>query len=235
MTSSWQAAASTLVTDLRGVFGDRLASIVAYGPQLEGRTEAPLTCLALVSDLTIADLEACARRAAHWQRSRIATPLLLPRAEFLRSLDAFPLEYGEIVRAHSRVYGDDPFTDVTIAREDLRRALETQVKSHLLHLREGFIDAGGRPGAVADLVTASAPAFAALLRHVAWLDGATHGDRVQAARDGARAAGIADRIAGEMLALEQGTPMAQSDPARLLPEYLDAVEQLARTVDAWRC
>jgi hypothetical protein len=235
MTAAWQSAALRLVSDLRGVFRERLRSVVAYGSYLDGHAGAPVTCLALVSELTIADLEACARQAGHWQRNRIATPLILPQSEFLRSLDAFPLEYGEIIRAHARVFGDDPFEGVTIAREDLRRAVETQVKSHLVHLREGFIEAAARPTAIAELVAESAPAFTALLRHVAWLNDGGAGDRAQAARDGARAAGIADRLVSDMLALEQGSTLQSVDAARLMPDYLTAVEQLARTVDAWRC
>ena len=235
MTAAWQSAALRLVSDLRSVFGDRLRSVVAYGAHLDGQTGAPLTCLALVSELTIGDLEGCARHAAHWQRGNIATPLLLPQSEFVRSLDAFPLEYGEIIRAHTRVFGDDPFEGVSIAREDLRRAVETQVKSHLVHLREGFIEAAGKPAAIADLVRDSAAAFTALLRHVAWLNGDGAGDRVQAARAGAQAAGISERLVGDMLAAEQGASLSTVDPPRFMPDYLAAVEQLARTVDAWRC
>ena len=36
------------------------------------------------------------------------------------------------------------------------------------------------------------------------------------------------------LALERPQTIPQSDPARLFPEYLAAVEQLARTVNSWR-
>jgi hypothetical protein len=93
-----------------------------------------------------------------WRRERLATPLILPEDEFRRSLDAFPLEFGEIVRVHERVFGDDPFAGIAVTREDLRRACETQIKSHLLHLREGYLESGGRPEAVAELVAASAPA-----------------------------------------------------------------------------
>jgi hypothetical protein len=235
MTPTWQSAALALVSDLRNVFGDRLQSVVAYGPPLDGRTDAPLTCLALVSTLTIGDLEACARLEPHWRRSHVATPLILPDAEFRSSLDAFPLEYGEIIRAHQRVFGDDPFDDVAIAREDVRRACEAQIKSHLVHLREGFIEAGGQPRAIADLVSASAAAFTALLRHVAWLSGSRDAGRVAAAREGARVAGIADGIVSDLVALEQRATVPTSDPARLFPAYLTAVEQLARTVDVWRC
>ena len=223
-----------LVGDLRGVFGDRLRSVVAYGAAVDGASDTPLTCLALVASLGVSDLEACARNAPHWRRERVATPLILPEEEFRRSLDAFPLEYGEILRAHEQVFGADPFDGVTIAHEDLRRACETQVKSHLLHLREEYIDSGGRPHAVAELVSASAPAFAALLRNVGRLTGVSSRDRLEATREGARAAALPDGIVADILALERPSGMPSADPARLFPEYLAAVEQLARMVDTWR-
>ena len=232
--SGWQSAANGLVNDLRGVFGDRLRSVVAYGAHIEGHAASPLTCLALVSGLGISDLEACARHAARWHRNRIATPLVMSDTEFRSSLDAFPLEYGEIIRAHQRVYGSDPFDGVAIAQADLRRACEAQIKSHLVHLREGFIESGGEPSAIAALVAESAPAFTALLRHVAWLSGTSARERLEATREGARAAGIADRLVADVMALEQQPGMRTSDPARLFPDYVAAVEQLARAVDAWR-
>jgi hypothetical protein len=231
---TWRAAAETLVSDLRHVFANRLRSVLAYGPRIEGVDEAPLTCLALVESLGLTDLEACARVEQEWERRRVATPLLVPEDEFRRSLDAFPLEYGEIIRAHERVFGADPFDGIRIPREDLRRACETQVKSHLVHLREGFIEARNRPQRVADLVTTSAPAFAALLRHVAQLAGARTTTRSEATLEGARAAGIADGVVRDVLALERPSNMPTADAARLFPQYLAAVEQLARTIDTWR-
>ena len=234
MTPTWQSAAPGLVSDLRNVFGDRLRSVVAYGPRVEGHEAAPLACLALVSSLSVSDLEGCARHTARWHRNRIATPLVLTDTEFRRSLDAFPLEYGEIIRAHQRIHGSDPFDGIAIAPEDLRRACEAQIKSHLVHLREGFLEAGGHPGAIAELVSASAPGFTALLRHVAWLSGETTRERIEATRAGARAAGVAEGTVADMIALEQRSATRTADPARLFPEYVAAVEQLARAVDAWR-
>jgi hypothetical protein len=223
-----------LVADLRSVFGDRLHAVVVYGPSIEGTPDAPLTCLALVGSLTTEDLEACARFTRRWDRAHVATPLLMPVQEFMRSLDTFPLEYGEIIRAHELVFGDDPFAAATIAQEDLRRACELQAKSHLVHLREAFIETGGRPTAVGELVTTSAPAFTALLRNVARLKGVTVRDRAEVTRAGAMAAGVPESVIGGMLALEAQEPVRDTDPARLFPEYLAAVEQLAHVVDGWR-
>ena len=226
--------ASQLALDLRSVFGDRLISVAAYGPHLEGHTEAPITCLAIVATLTLADLEACARFMHHWSRTGVATPLILPEDEFRRSLDAFPLEYGEIIRAHYRIFGRDPFAGVAITEEDLRRACETQIKSHLVHLRQGFLQTGSKPSNIAELVAASAPAFAALLRNVARLNGVNSSDRMQTTREGARRAGLPEGIVSEIMALEHAAAIPTGDPARLFPEYLAAVEQLARAVDNWR-
>ena len=227
----WRPAAAALAADLGRIFAHRLRSVVAYGPFLDGNSAASLTCLALVDSLTVADLEACARHAPHWKRRSVAIPLILPLHEFHRSLDAFPLEYGEIIRAHELIVGADPFAQVSVAREDLRRACETQVKSHLVHLREGFIESGGRPQAIADLVAASAPAFAAILRTLARLNGSESAGRADATRAGAAAAGVPDGIVADILALEHQTTIPTTDAARLFPDYLAAVEQLAQAID----
>ena len=188
----------------------------------------------LIDGLTAEDLQACAQYLRRWIRTHIATPLIVPAHEFMRSLDTFPLEYGEIIRAHELVYGDDPFSAATIASEDLRRACEQQAKSHLLHLREAFIESGGRPTDVAELVTSSAPAFTLLLRNVARLNSVTMSDRGEVTRAGARAVGIPEELVADMLNLERHTGIPATDPSRLFPEYLAAVEQLARAVDGWR-
>jgi hypothetical protein len=234
MTDTWRPAARAVATELQGIFGTRLRSLVAYGAHLDGHADGPLTCLALVDSLTISDLEACAARAAGWRRARIATPLILSADEFRESLDAFPLEYGEILRAHATVHGDDLLSTITIAPDDLRRACETQVKSHLLHLREAFMESGGNPKEVAALVSASAAAFGALLRNVARLSGVHSSSRMDTTLEGARVAGLSEPVVRDVLALERPSTIPQSDPARLFPAYLAAVEQLARTVNTWR-
>ena len=233
MSTSWRAAAAELADDLKPVFDSRLSSIVVYGPHVDGQSDGPVTALVLVASLTIDDLDACAALANRWERLGLATPLILPAAEFRRSLDVFPLEYGEIVRAHAHVYGPDPFDGVVIHDADLRRACEMQIKSHLVHLREGYVEAGGRIRQVAELVRSAAPAFAALLRNVAKLHGVSSTERMDLTRRGAQAAGIADTVVEAVLALEHRPTSGAVDAARLFPSYLAAIERLAETVDQW--
>lgn len=230
MDSSHGGPLAATLHDLQQIFGERLQAFVGYGHH--GAHDAP--SLALVRTLTADDLSACAARAASWHRAGSATPLLLTRDEFAGSLDAFPIEYGEIIETHQTLFGVDPFAGLSIRPEDLRRACEVQVKSHLLHLREDFVECGGKPSRVAALVTESAPAFAVLLRRLAQLDG-------HAAASAAELGAFADqrpkldpRVVGDVLALASGASAAGVDPARLFPGYLAAVEQLSHFIDTWK-
>jgi hypothetical protein len=58
-----------------------------------------------------------------------------------------------------------------VAKADLRRACEVQARSHVLHLREGYIEAAGDSQAIAKLVAAAVEPFRALVTNVARLDG----------------------------------------------------------------
>lgn len=218
------------LTDLQHIFGDRLQAFVAYGHA----QASPAPSLALVRTLTSDDLEACAARASSWHRAGSATPLLLTRDEFAGSLDAFPVEYGEIIDTHRLLFGIDPFAGLSIRADDLRRACEVQVKSHLLHLREDFVECGGRPSAVASLVVDSAPAFALLLRRLAQLDGHAAVTPTDLGAFAGGRPGLNPRVVGDVLALSGGRASAGVDPARLFPAYLAAVEQLAHFIDTWK-
>ena len=102
---------------------------------------------------------ACAGTVASWHDAGLATPLLLAAHEFERSLEAFPFEFGAILADHVVVSGDNPFDGLHVDPADLRRACEVQARSHLLHLREGYLETRGRGDALAVLIARSARAL----------------------------------------------------------------------------
>ena len=223
-------AYAVVLQDLQHIFGGRLHGFVAYGDS----NAAPAQSLAMVHAMTADDLAACAARASTWLRAGCATPLLLTREEFAGSLDAFPLEYGEILETHRVIHGENPFSGLSIRDEDVRRACEVQVKSLLLHLREDFIESGGRPADVAALVTDSAPAFGQLLRRLARLDDVTCTTSQDLCNFAAARPRLDGRVVGDVLALTKNTSATGVDAARLFPQYLAAVEALWKFVDRWR-
>ena len=215
--------------DLQNIFSDRLLAMVAYGQP--GVSPAP--SLALVRDITADDLDRCATHASAWERAGCATPLLLTRDEFAGSLDAFPIEYGEILETRRLIYGADPFIGLSIKTEDLRRECETLVKSHLLHLRENYIECRGRQADIAALVSAGAPGFALILRRLARFDGAAANTNADLSAYAVKRPGLDARTVGDILAVS-AQQTAGVDAMRLYPAYLTAVEQLWRFIDRWK-
>jgi len=229
MATSHGGPLAVALHDLQHIFGERLLAVVAYGAP--GANPAP--CLALVRSITAADLDECAARVATWHRAGCATPLLLTKDEFAGSLDAFPIEYGEILETHAIVYGVNPFTGLTIRIEDARRECETLVKSHLVHLRENYVECRGRQSDVSALVADAAPGFALILRRLARLDGAPAATNADLSAWATRRPGLDARAVGDVLAMA-GHQAAGVDAIRIYPAYLAAVEQLWLFIDRWK-
>jgi hypothetical protein len=235
MSADQRAAAATLATDLRHTFGRRLEALVAYG--LAGADQL-LHTLALVDQVAFADLTACAPSVQRWRRAGLAVPLLLSRDEFNRSLDVFPVEYGEIVANHVPIVGDNPFGGARIAEADLRRSCEMQAKSHLIHLREGFLEAGGDPHETVYLLASSTHAFRALLGNIARLDRGPARPGVRETGDAALAAfaehniGVPAAVVRDVLSFKPAAG-AIADPTDLLSRYIAAIERIWEYVDGW--
>ena len=227
MVSRPATSAALVLDDLRTIFGARLEAFVTYAP-----TVSPAPSLALVTSLDLADLSACAVKVRRWQQHGAATPVVLTRREFARSLDAFPVEFGEIITHHETLHGDDPFVGLTVAPGDLRRACEAQIRSLLLHIREDYMEAGGAHRAVAAVVLDSAAEFRALLSLVARLDG-ERGDQRHLAQWAADRLGLDAKVVSDVLHIANELERSGIDAARLFPQYLAVTEQLARHIDEW--
>jgi len=227
-----RTALEALAGDLRRIFGNRLQSVAAYGssPGAEGDVRS----IALVERLDFEDLAACVPLARGWGKAGLAVPLLLERDEFTRTLDVFPLEYGEIIASHTVVFGDDPFNGLAVPDADRRRACELQAKSHLIHLREGFLETGGDPRRVSALIGASAEGFSRLLANIVALvaPAATDADHLPDAADDH--IGVPAELTREVLAGSGGGPSTIADPTALLARYIGAVERVWEFVDGWK-
>ena len=227
------AALSTLAADLRRIFGVDLQVLVAYGLST-GTPGEPIHTLALVERVTFDHLAACAPATDMWRRAGLAVPLLLAREEFARTLDVFPLEYHAILVDHVVIEGDDPFAGLRVAAIDLRRACEGQAKSHLIHLREGFLEESREPRAVAHLIASSAPAFRSVLVNLAKLNGLdTSASDENIALTSERTIGVPADVVRDVLAYDRQASAAV-DPTALLSRYIAAAGQVWHYVDGWR-
>ena len=108
-----------------------------------------------------------------------------------------------------------------------------QARSHLLHLREGYLETRERADALAVLIVQSAPALAALLTSVARLEIEAGGEPAAAARYAERTLGVSPGSIADVVALVGVQEISSQDAERLFPAYLDAVQRLVTYVDGW--
>jgi hypothetical protein len=184
----------TVAAQLKEIFGNRVKMIAAFG--------ADSQICAILDDITITDLDKC---ASTFGKSRPA-PLLMPAAELSRALDAFPLELNEIIFTRRVIAGTDLLAALAVPAEDLRRACEAQARSHLVHLREGYVEAGGDRKAVSRLVAASVVPFGGLVANIARLDDTS-----------------VDQLKSQLVLVTHDFPAA-----------LRSAERLVEYVDRWR-
>src|SRR5262245_32960955 len=225
-----------LERELRDICGARLQSLVIYGqrsqaphakPDAHGHRSGPaVRTMAIVDALSAADLRACAALTASWHERGLATPLMVAAQEFGRSLDAFPLEFGAIIADHVVVAGGDPFERLHVDPQDLRRACEVQARSHLLHLREGYLETRGRADALSVLIVDSAPAFAALIASLGRLEQPVGHDAAAAGRHAEHILQAAPGSITGVVALVGVQEISSARAEQLFAPYLDAVEKL---------
>ena len=215
-------AVQTLERELREIFGSRLQSLVVYGqrarpahhaPGGHGHAAPPTHTLAIVGAMTPEDLRACALHVEAWHGAGLATPLL--------------------IADHAIVAGANPFASLAVDPADLRRACEVQARSHLLHLREGFLETRGRADALSVLVLQSAAAFASLVTSIARLEGHSTDDAASAARHVERILGTSGSAVADVTKLAGARDISSADAERLFAPYLEAVTRIVRYVDGW--
>jgi hypothetical protein len=218
-----QARFRRLADDLRRVFDRRLAAVVAYGPH-RGAVFA--------TSIEPADLDAMGALVETWHRDHLATPLVLTPDELRRSLDAFPLEFQAMLDRHVLIEGEDPFAGVRIDLRDLQRACEIQAKGHLVHLRQGWLEAHAHTEELAQLAARSAGPFRTLLAHVARLSGEPSDTDDALIAFAERAIHLPADLGRDLLSVDE-RPEAAPRVAARLGDYLAATERLWVFVDAW--
>jgi hypothetical protein len=234
-----QRAVDGLARDLDQVFGPRLRSLVAYpGHQGDGSVHS----CAVVDDLGFRDLVACLPYTETWYHRGAAVPLLLTPDELTRTIDIFPLEYTSIIADYTVLRGSDPFAGVAIDPEDIRHACEAQAKSHLIHLREAFLESHAETTRIARLITASAAPLRALLTHIARLPdrrdlpadaSATHLSDESLAKMAEMRMGVPAAVIRDVLASSANGHSSVTDPSHLLAGYIDAAKRIWEYVDRW--
>jgi len=226
-------SAGVFATRLHAALGGRLVSLLLYGSAARG-THVPgrsdvntlLICDA-VDEPLFAALGPVLR---DWQNP---PPLILTEAEWRQSADAFPIEYDDIRAAHHVLVGKDPWAGITVHRDDVRRALEQELKGKLVRLRQAYAATREDARALSRVVAGSLAGFFTMLRAAMRLAGRPAATApVDLLAQAAAAIGFAAEPLADLAAHATGAvqlTLKAADPRAVA--YLTAVARTAEFVD----
>ena len=165
-----------------------------------------------------------------WRRQGQPPPLLFPPDEWACAADVFPIEIVDMQFAHEVVRGADPLAGLRVAKGDLRRALEYELRGKLLRLRQAYVLHRTEPRVLEEVVARSLSSMVTLLRAVLALE--DH----PAPRESPAAIAAAGRLigadSGPVIRLwEQRRRQAAECPPELFEGYLAAIRAAIRRVD----
>jgi len=129
--------------DYQGVFGDDLIAIILYGSGASGDYDykkSDINFLIILSEAGINSLSKCLPLVRKWRKRNVTTPLFLTKKYISSALDAFPIEFLGMSMNYQLVFGADVLKEISISENDLRLALEREMRGKLVHLREGFLN-----------------------------------------------------------------------------------------------
>jgi len=230
-------ALNGLLKDLQATHGANLVSVVLYGSAAAGDTvelRSDYNLLITLNQITPEDLRLAQAPMREWQRLGHPLPVYFTAEELSDAADVFPIEFHQMARARTVLYGHDPFEYAQLSDANLRHQTEYELRSKLIQLRRHYIPASISIERLCDLMSDSLASFAALFRAVLLL----HGQEPPVAkRDGVRATArllkldatpferIFEFRAGDRL------PASEKEANELFAAYMFQIEQVVEAVD----
>ncbi|MFN2404460.1 MAG: hypothetical protein ABR594_00240 [Pyrinomonadaceae bacterium] len=231
-----QQALNELVEDLRATHGENLASVVLYGSaagdQIE--LEPDYNLLIALNRITPEDLRQSQAPMREWQRLGHPLPVYFTVEELSDAADVFPIEFHQMARARTVLYGHDPFEYAKLSDANLRHQAEYELRSKLIQLRRHYIPASVSTERLCDLMSNSLASFAALFRAVLLL----HGEEAPVAkRECVRATARLLKLDAtpferifEFHANER-LPSSEKEANELFVAYMFQIEQVVEAID----
>ncbi|MBX3279985.1 MAG: hypothetical protein KF868_18440 [Acidobacteria bacterium] len=226
-----------LVRMLRSAHGESFISAILYGSAVAapGNPRASdFHLLIVLSQLGLPDLRTSRPIMKWWESFGHPRAVYFTRAEFLASIDVFPIEFRHMKRAYRVLSGEDILAAVDVSTSHLRLLVEYELRGKLLRLRSMCLPAGDDPARLMDLMTESVVSFVQYLRPVLELLGEEPPlSRLAAVRRTGERLNLDLAPVERLLRMrERGGDLMSVEIEDLLESYLDCIGRIIDAVDA---
>lgn len=224
------------LTDWRTTYGHDLESITLYGSGARGEYlpgKSDLNFLVILSSAAIANLRRAVPLVEKWRTYRVAVPLVFTRQYMKDSLDSFPIEILSLKRHHRTIFGPDILKELEISRDHLRLQIERELKSKLLHLREGLLGSGYSREELRRLLSGTLTPFMELFNAFLFLRNEALPDKQREVFDRiTQIAGLEQSCFDELFRVVAGEARVYRDELwQLTDRYIAQIEKVTQLVD----
>jgi hypothetical protein len=119
-----------LIKDTKKKLGRNLVSVISFGTEGE-----PNNICIITKSLDFDVVDSMRRVVREFAARNKVVPLLFTEAELKRGADVFPLEFLDMKHPHKTVYGRDVLASIRFDKKAVRRQIEFELRSKLIHLR----------------------------------------------------------------------------------------------------
>ncbi len=165
---------SPMVMDLLGVHGSNIHSFHVVGsaviPDYDERL-SDINSIVVLNNMDLQFIAFLAPLGKKYGKKNIAAPLVMTPEYIHQSLDSFPVEFLDFKLIHKTVFGPDILKDLNIVERDLRLQCEREIKTRLIHVRQGYISSLGKKEHLSSTLVKSITGSMALFRAIITLLG----------------------------------------------------------------
>lgn len=223
-------------TDYKNIFGDDLISIILFGSAARGEyiyKRSDLNFLITLSDSGMQRLKQAFSLIPKWRKKKVTTPLFLTNQYIQTALDSYPIEFLSMKQHHQVVYGEDVLLPIEIQPEPLRLQCERELRGKLIHLRQEYLNTGGKSRRIKHLVRFSLPTFVSIFSALLHLKQA----EIPASKKAiflstAKIFELDITVFENVLKLQANkSKFSRKEITKLLEQYMNQIEKLTTTVD----
>ncbi len=156
-------------------------------------------------------------------------PFVLTKEELMDAVDVFPIEFLNIRQHHKILYGEDFLKDIEISKKDLRRQLEFEFRSKLIHLRREYLQFKGKH--LENLILSAIPTLAPIIGGLIYIKDLHHSDTEDMFNAVSEGYGIDVMVLKEIYDIRRGKAKFKKDKEQYIMELLKVLTAIGTTVD----
>jgi hypothetical protein len=156
-------------------------------------------------------------------------PFIFTKEELADGSDVFPIEYLNIRQHHRILYGDDILNSIEVSKENLRRQLEFEFRSKLIHLRRQYLETGGKH--FESLILSAVPTLVPIIGGLIYLKDLQYADTQDMFKVVSEGYGIDVQILKEIHDIRLGKAKIKKDKEQYIRELIRVLTDIGEIVD----